>query len=215
MNYNMRYVKDKINCCGCTACSKVCPVNAIKMLRDDEGFAYPSIDEIKCINCGLCERVCRNHPIDKIAFNQQFFAAKAKDESVRVNSRSGGLFFEVAKRIISLGGCVYGAALIDNVVKHIRGTDLETCKLMQGSKYVESDLNNCYVEAANDLLFEKHVLFSGTACQIAGLYAYLSTKRGISLEKLITIDIVCHVVASAKLFDEYIFFMQKKYKGDI
>lgn len=35
--------KNKENCCGCSACYSICPVGAIKMEEDDEGFLYPSI----------------------------------------------------------------------------------------------------------------------------------------------------------------------------
>ena len=39
------------DCCGCTACYSICPVNAISMNRDCEGFLYPSIDLLKCVKC--------------------------------------------------------------------------------------------------------------------------------------------------------------------
>ena len=45
-------------CCGCSACYSVCPVAAIKMQRNDEGFLYPMIDESKCIRCYKCLNVC-------------------------------------------------------------------------------------------------------------------------------------------------------------
>lgn len=48
----------KKDCCGCTACSSVCPKNCITMTEDNEGFFYPVADGNSCINCGLCEKVC-------------------------------------------------------------------------------------------------------------------------------------------------------------
>lgn len=45
-------------CCGCTACYAVCTKNCIKMVRNNEGFLYPYIDNDKCIGCNLCEKVC-------------------------------------------------------------------------------------------------------------------------------------------------------------
>ncbi len=48
----------KEECCGCSACYAVCPKQAITMVRDEEGFEYPSISEEKCIRCGLCLKVC-------------------------------------------------------------------------------------------------------------------------------------------------------------
>ncbi len=50
--------KNKENCCGCTACYSICPVGAISMKPDSEGFLYPSIDERKCIKCYKCLSVC-------------------------------------------------------------------------------------------------------------------------------------------------------------
>ena len=34
----MNTYEDKTLCCGCTACSLVCPKNAITMQEDEEGF---------------------------------------------------------------------------------------------------------------------------------------------------------------------------------
>lgn len=57
MNTNELYAEKK-NCCGCSACYSICPVHAISMKEDEEGFLYPIIDEGKCINCKNCKRVC-------------------------------------------------------------------------------------------------------------------------------------------------------------
>lgn len=48
----------KENCCGCTACYAICPVQAISMEPDEEGFLYPIINEEKCIRCYRCISVC-------------------------------------------------------------------------------------------------------------------------------------------------------------
>lgn len=37
--------KRKEECCGCTACYAICPIEAISMVEDEEGFEYPQIDE--------------------------------------------------------------------------------------------------------------------------------------------------------------------------
>jgi formate hydrogenlyase subunit 6/NADH:ubiquinone oxidoreductase subunit I len=41
-------------CTGCTACVKVCPVNAISGVRKGRHV----IDASRCIECGACGRVC-------------------------------------------------------------------------------------------------------------------------------------------------------------
>lgn len=48
----------KEECCGCAACSDTCPMDAILMEPDEEGFDYPIIDEKKCVRCLRCIRVC-------------------------------------------------------------------------------------------------------------------------------------------------------------
>lgn len=48
----------KEECCGCSACYAVCPVHAISMIPDNEGFYYPQISEGKCIRCHKCMKVC-------------------------------------------------------------------------------------------------------------------------------------------------------------
>ncbi|MFA9464617.1 MAG: 4Fe-4S dicluster domain-containing protein [Velocimicrobium sp.] len=50
--------KEKEECCGCAACYATCHKNAISMKLDEEGFAYPSIDETRCIMCQQCIEVC-------------------------------------------------------------------------------------------------------------------------------------------------------------
>ncbi|MBR5316982.1 MAG: 4Fe-4S dicluster domain-containing protein [Lachnospiraceae bacterium] len=46
------------DCCGCSACFAICPVRAIIMKPNDEGFLYPEIDFKKCIGCYRCISVC-------------------------------------------------------------------------------------------------------------------------------------------------------------
>lgn len=45
-------------CCGCSACYAICPVGAITMLPDNEGFLYPSIEKTRCTRCYQCLSVC-------------------------------------------------------------------------------------------------------------------------------------------------------------
>lgn len=48
----------KEDCCGCTACYAICPVSAITMEADEEGFDYPVINRDKCVSCEMCLKVC-------------------------------------------------------------------------------------------------------------------------------------------------------------
>lgn len=48
----------KEECCGCSACYAICPVQAIAMQEDEEGFLYPVVDEKKCVRCYQCSHIC-------------------------------------------------------------------------------------------------------------------------------------------------------------
>lgn len=59
----IRYVIDSSKCVGCTACARVCPVNAIS----GELRKVHSIDNDVCIRCGSCIEVCRFGAISKVS----------------------------------------------------------------------------------------------------------------------------------------------------
>ena len=68
------------------------------------------------------------------------------------------------------------------------------------SKYVQSDTCQSYNEVKQYLYDGKKVLFSGTGCQIGGLKAFLKKDYA----NLLTVDLICHGVASPLLFKKYI-----------
>lgn len=149
-------VKNKNECCGCTACMNICPKHAIKMLEDEEGFLYPVIDKKLCINCGLCERTCafkngyeQNNKLKEI----KVLAAKNKSDEVRQHSSSGGIFYAIASEILKHKGIVYGVVFDKNFhATHIRTDNINGVKKMMGSKYSQSELGDTYLKIKNDLL---------------------------------------------------------------
>lgn len=206
--------KNEFECSGCTTCLNICPVNAITMKANKEGFLYPNVDEKKCINCGLCYKACpfsgkwyennkNNEPI--------VYAFKNNDNDTREKSTSGGFFSILAEYVISNKGVVYGASLENLVVKHIRVNNIHDISKLRGSKYVQSELNTIFKQVKKDLDSKKMVLFSGTPCQIAGLKAFLKK----SYDNLITVDIVCHGVPSSRVFNDHILMIEKKYNKKV
>ncbi len=192
---------EKKDCCACGACLNVCPRQAISMVEDDCGFRYPQIDENLCVRCGRCKQVCafQNSKVENSPV--KVFAGVAKDERLRKTSASGGVFAAIAKKALKEGYMVYGAVLQpDFSVKHVGIKSIKELGILQGSKYTQSDIGRTYSEVKEYLALGKKVLFSGTPCQIDGLYGSL----GKDDKNLVTIDIICHGVPSNKMFIDYI-----------
>lgn len=194
----------KIDCCGCSACFNACPKKAISMEKDEEGFLYPSINKDLCINCGLCQKVCAFKERDNKSTFIEGYAAKHNDNKVYDNSRSGGAFIALASMILEKNGYVFGVALDEHfVAKHICVSSKEDLVKLQGSKYVQSDKGETFKEIESLLMTNNYVLFSGVACEVAGLLSYLKIKN-VNTDKLITVDIVCHGVPSPRVWKDNI-----------
>lgn len=175
------------------------------MAADAEGFLYPRVDDAKCVNCGICAKVCPSLNQGVARHPLSVFAAKAKDEELRTQSSSGGVFSLLAHETLSNGGIVFGAAF-DHNDWHIyhRGVDSEEeLAELRGSKYVQSDMGDVFRQVGSTLLQGKEVLFTGTPCQIAGLRQYLSLSK-VSADKLLTVDIICHAVPSPLAWRKYL-----------
>ncbi len=193
------------NCSGCAACANVCNRSAISMQINADGFYNPIFDTEKCVHCGLCEKACpSNNIVESPAYTKtspKSVATFAKEDAIRLESSSGGIFTVLAQKVLSEGGYVVGVAqltpsqfgftIIDNVV------DLSK---LRGSKYVQANVGEVYRDVRSLLKTGKKVLFSGTPCQVAALYAVLGDNKR---ENLITVDLVCHGVPTRLLYDKY------------
>ncbi len=201
----MVVIEDKKLCSGCQACENICPVKAIRMKEDTEGFFYPEADPQLCIDCKLCRKICpflNSTKQERTEKNRdpKFYAVQLKNKSELPETSSGGAFWGIAQQVIEKTGIVYGAKQVNvDYIFHDRATSLEEAKGFQKSKYLQSDMGNCYKRAKKDLINGKTVLFSGTACQIAGLYGYL----GKDYTNLFTCEVVCHGVPSRKIWNIY------------
>ena len=194
-------IKDKSNCCGCYSCYNICPKKAIEMVEDEKGFKYPKIDKEKCINCGLCKKVCpiiNNKNFEK---EVKAYACFNKNLETRMNSSSGGIFSLIANYILDLNGIVFGAQFDKeyNVVHSYIENQKDLYKF-QCSKYVQSDIGDTYKKAKEFLDNDKYVLFTGTPCQIEGLYKFLRRDY----DKLYTQDFICHGVPSPRVWRKYL-----------
>lgn len=185
-------------CTGCTACASVCPRDAISMERDGEGFAYPAVDSERCARCGRCTSVCPAlHPREKPALPAAF-AAWNRQEAVRRDSTAGGVFTALAEFVLENGGVVFGAAFDGK--QHLRHEvcfDKKTLWRLRGTKYVQSDLSGVF-RMVREYLAVRQVLFSGTPCQVDGLYRFLGGRP----ENLTTCDLICRGVPSPGVWED-------------
>ena len=188
-------------CTGCRACEQLCGKKAISMIENEDGFLTAVINQDFCIDCGLCKKRCpQNTAVDKLSA-KKVFAARLKDDKILYKSASGGAFAGIAKAWIEEGGVVFGVAYDkDWNAKHICASTLEELEPILSSKYVQADTGQTYKEVKLYLNEGKKVLFSGTGCQIGGLKAFLRKDYA----NLLTIDLICHGVASPLLFKKYI-----------
>ncbi len=77
-------------CLGCARCARICPANAIRMVKKNGKF-YPSIDYGKCIFCHFCVDVCPTNALKNTSIHDLSF------ESYDVKMEPG---FSVRRRSI-------------------------------------------------------------------------------------------------------------------
>ena len=211
----MIQITDKSQCCGCTACVSICGKRAIKMQADEEGFLYPVFNHDLCVNCHLCEYVCPIICRDNKQYNSlphKIFAVRNKNKEILYNSSSGGAFTAIANSILNKNGIIYGAEYNEQlVVIHNKETTKTGILKFRGSKYVQSNIHGIYKDIQTQLQSGKLILFSGTPCQVEGLKNFLRRPY----KNLITVDILCHGVASPLIFADYVKFINKHSIGHL
>lgn len=210
----IQLIDNQEDCCGCGACYNICPNNSIIMKEDELGFIYPHIDKESCIKCGACKHLCDNIRNQKNNIPIDTYVAITQNTDIKQSS-SGGVFASLAKSTIEVGGAVYGASIEIISGKlfpmHIRVDDINDLIKLQGSKYVQSFIGSTFEQVKHDLNNNKRVLFSGTPCQIAGLKSFLKADD----DNLLCVDLICHGVPSAKFFQDYISFLENKFKAKV
>lgn len=173
------------------------------MKRDEEGFLQPVVGD-GCIGCGACEKKCpvingiQGNPTN----SQQAVAAVTRDELLWQSSTSGGAFTCLCEAFAemdpSIETVVYGASMMFPHVQHMRCEATDVSPLRK-SKYVQSDKGNSLRNVRDDLIAGRRVVFSGTACEVAGAYSYLGKLA--KSDRLLLVDMVCHGVGSPAVFE--------------
>lgn len=136
-----------------------------------------------------------------------------------MKSSSGGAFIaicNVIEIVCGKGNVLFCGSAFDDTMNvcHSIVYTAEECHKFQGSKYVRSNLRDCFSLILDNLIIGKHVLFSGTPCQIAALNKLVKNK-GIDDERLFTIDVICHGTPKKKFWDDYKRWIETKANGKL
>lgn len=205
----MKLYQEKVMCCGCGACRDACPVDAIRMVRDPEGFWYPQADEKACVQCGRCRTVC---PMGKAetAGTNLYFGARAREDAVLRGSSSGGVFPVLAEYVLQRHGAVFGAGWGEHMeVLHQEAWTLEELEGLKRTKYVQSRLDGVYRRIETLLREDKWVLFCGAPCQAHALRLFLGKPH----PKLLTAGLVCYGAPSPGVWEDYVRLLERRHGG--
>lgn len=194
---------NSVKCTGCALCSNVCPVKAIEMRKNEEGFLYPIIDPEKCTECKLCDESCPEIEKRKGICDAKIYSAYNHDLNARMHSASGGIFSAVATGILKQKGCVCGVAYDESFdcMPVFIDNEAELGRL-RGTKYFQCDIQSVYGEIIKRLKRHPKVLFCGTPCQVRAVKKYAEKLH--CTDGLYTMDLLCRGITSYKVFEGYL-----------
>lgn len=190
------------DCCGCTACENSCKKKAIAMKTDQEGFAYPAIDNNLCVDCGLCATVCPvSNPCDNNTDYIKVYAGYSTNSSLLNRCATGGVGTALALSVTNQNGIVFGVQYSENnkAVEYGIATTVDDVLKFAGSKYVQTCKHNVFNKVKEKLIAGKEVLFTGCPCDIAGLKKYLIKDY----DNLLTCELICAGITSQKVLSDY------------
>lgn len=202
-------------CCGCKMCADICPQGAIQFVVDKEGFWYPKVDIQRCTECDLCVKKCPvlNETENETAFSPEVYCAWIKDDTIRLKSTSGGIYYALAETMLSQKGWLSGCVFSEDwkSAKHILGNTEEDLERIFRSKYFQSDTLGIYCSIKEFLDRNERVLFCGTPCQNAALREYL----GKEYDNLIQCDFICRGINSPKAHQAHVRELERQYSSEV
>jgi len=207
---------DETLCNDCGLCSRTCPVNRdvqdmsdAEFMDTEEGMQLVQtgkpIEAVEAAGTGKA-------PVTRTKAQHKVYACYSGQDDVRAKSSSGGVFTELALRVLRENGVVFGAGFDDDFrVRHAYIDNEQDLDGLRRSKYVQSDTGTTFCEVRAFLNEGRRVLYCGTPCQIAGLKAFLNRED----PKLLTCDLACHGVPSPKVWEMYLGYIRNKYHNKI
>lgn len=203
----VRVMQQNSLCCGCGACRVICPVSAITVEENENGFFSAKVNTEKCVSCSKCLTVCPMCTPGKsrAAEAARLYAFQSSNPDVLMHSTSGGAAYSIAEYLLS-AGCVIAGCTFDvqkQQARHVLVYAQEALRQLQGSKYLPS-----YFPDALDQIQSSgmRTAIFGTPCQIAAARRVLGQR-----ENVYYIDLVCHGVPSYHLYRKYQQFLNGRY----
>lgn len=200
-------------CTSCQMCGAVCPVNAISIDENKNGFYRPYIDSNKCIDCSLCVKGCYKFD-NNILLTQNFekktlFSAWTNDSQVLKETTSGGIADTLVTQLLKEGYKCIGIIYDDNLnraVGKIASTRDQSIGF-RGSKYIQAYTLDSFKELVKTHKTDKYAIF-GLPCQIYAINKFLSFRK--DRDRHILIDLYCHGCPSIHLWDKSREYILKK-----
>lgn len=201
-------------CCGCGACTAVCPTNAVSIEFNSQGFWHYKVDTDTCIHCGSCQKVCPYHTVTAMPLQQMkhLYSYRTCNDYTLKRSSSGGAGYEIAALLSQKGYWISGVMYDRKTdsAKHIiiRPGYEKKLHLIQGSKYIQSS-SAASIQKISKLSKTVNTVFFGTPCQVAGLDQVL--RRQGNRQNAVLVDLICHGVPSQHLINKYLKYIEETY----
>lgn len=203
-------------CTSCQICSAVCPVEAISIELNGEGFFRPVVDENICIGCQKCTKYCYKFDEEVIGsdINElskiNHYAAVTNDKELLRKTSSGGIASEIASYLYDIGYNVVGVFynVQTDCPEHYIARHKSDLPLFRGSKYIHANNEKVLKEILKKAKAngEKYAFF-GLPCEV---YAIDQFSRANNIrEHFILIDLYCHGVPSYLIWGKYIDGLKK------
>lgn len=207
---------NKENCSACQVCVESCPKDAIIMQQDKYGVLYPQIDMEKCVHCSLCKNVCPTNRINEFRFPLSVYAGWSADKDRRDHAASGGIATEIYRYALANNIFIMGTCFDRKTGVVYREISVESdIEWARDSKYVYSDMSNCFAQYGQQLNNGRKCIFIGLPCQVAAIKNYVKKFCNHAEGLFLTVDIICHGVPPFSYLDEHLSYVEKRTKQNI